>query len=145
MNSFESIYVSNCNKTGETQDHILIYRELDNVWNWINNHELKSELLSSLDDKKIVMTIPVKLWNGPKYFYDAKSDTGEKLYFLDPHTDKYRIMILNKLGENENLKIVQYFGSKCNYILWKLKRLEKRYNLKSWTAYINSYSMQKIE
>jgi len=139
MINFESIYVDYCHKNGELPDHIEIYQNLDLVWNWIDTHEEKSSLLASLSNTKIVIAVPASMSKAPKFFYDILSDKNEPLYLFDPLTDQFRLEIINKLSTNIKENILKIFGNKQQYVLWKLKRLEKRQNIGSWPKYSESY------
>src|SRR5258706_11063261 len=100
MTSFETIYVANCKRLSEDPIYRKIYQDLDEVWTWI---EASPELCSALDDKRVCICVPASftMSNAPEYFYDAKAENGQEIYFFDPKTDEFRAKILNRLSEQD--------------------------------------------
>lgn len=136
---FRAIYETQCALRGETPDHSRIYQGLDEVWAWI---EARPELEAALSEHKLCIMIPIACatTNAPKYFYDAETEDGQRLYAYDPTTDALRAEILNKLAYYvAPPMLVEYYGGKRGFLLWKLQRLEKRSKLGTWAAYAKSY------
>lgn len=139
MTSFREIYEAQCVKRGEDPVHAGLYRDLDEIWTWI---ESRPELEAALEPNRlcIAMPAPCMISNVTKSYYDTVTEGGQPLYFFDPSTDALRAEIINRLaGQKADPEHVAYRGGESEFVTWKLRRLEKRFNLKTWEEYNKNY------
>jgi len=137
--SFETAYRTHCKKRGEDPDWAAVYKGLDEVWAQI---EARKDLQAPLNPNRHCIVIPRSMVRSdlPTFFYDTIAE-GEPVCFCDLVTDKARAELIRTLAAQEAPPpLVEFYGGMREFVQWKLRRLEKRYELGSWEAFMASYN-----
>jgi len=136
MSNFIQLYKNGCKMRNENTVLIELYRDLDKLLNYINNHVNKTKYENALSDKRIVITLPYMI--SPYYQYlphDGVTKEGIKYSLVSFSTMKYRLDLINHMDNSYGIEL---FGNHKILNSWKLLRLEKVINM-GWNLFAENY------
>ena len=138
IDSFENLYKVACEARGEDEEHMEMYKDLDNLASFIENESenTKKIIMMGFDPNRTCITIP---YNNPvadqRRLPDGEDEDGNPVSFETPLVSSMQSLLIDQM---DNSYIPEYFQDERYLVTWKLKRLEKMYSM-GWKAFVEQY------
>lgn len=138
IDSFVALYKHGCRIKGEEDEHVKMYEDLDNLTIFINSQkeETYKIIMMGFSPDRICITVPYdSAIVDHRRLPEGKDKDGNPVSFITLLSSSMVSLVIDQM---DNEYIPGYFDEEKELVTWKLKRLEKMYNM-GWEKFVNQY------
>jgi len=133
--NFEELYIEACKITEEEPDRVEIYKDVDRVMNFIEEHEECEMFADALDPERTCIVIPYEMYQDKRLPPNGITDDDILTISASPGLDKYRSLLVDQMESDEGADLM---GNIKRLREWKLSIVSRALR-EMWEDYCRRY------